>query len=64
MATVRPPADDELSPDGAAVFDDIRAVRQPSSSTTSGVHSPHDPGTLKHTWKSIKQVMDPRAPTP
>jgi alkylhydroperoxidase/carboxymuconolactone decarboxylase family protein YurZ len=59
MATVRLLADDELSPEARAVFDDIRAVRKTDFINNFWRALAHDPITLKRTWESIKQVMGP-----
>ena len=59
MATVRLLADDELSPEARAVFDDIRAVRKTEFVNNFWRALAHDPMTLKRTWESIKQVMGP-----
>jgi AhpD family alkylhydroperoxidase len=61
MATVRLLADDELSPEACAVFDDIRAVRKTDIVNNFWRALAHDPVTLKRTWESIKQVMGPGA---
>ena len=59
MGTVRLLADEELSPDARAVFDDIRAVRKTDFVNNFWRALAHDPVTLKRTWESIKQVMGP-----
>ena len=61
MATVRLLNDDELSPEARAIFDDIRAVRKTEFVNNFRRALAHDPVTLKRTWESIKQVMDPGA---
>jgi len=61
MATVRLLADDELSPEAHAVFDDIRAIRKTEFVNNFWRALAHDPVTLKRTWESIKQVMGPGA---
>jgi AhpD family alkylhydroperoxidase len=57
MATVTLLADDALSPEARAVFDDIRAVRKSDFINNFWRALAHDPVTLKRTWESIKQVM-------
>jgi AhpD family alkylhydroperoxidase len=57
MATVTLLADDALSPEARAVFDDIRAVRKSDFVNNFWRALAHDPVTLKRTWESIKQVM-------
>jgi AhpD family alkylhydroperoxidase len=59
MPTVRLLADDELSPEARAVFDDIRAVRKTDFVNNFWRALAHDPVTLKRTWESVKQVMGP-----
>lgn len=61
MTTVRLLADDDLSPEARAVFDDIRAVRKTDFVNNFWRSLAHDPVTLKRTWESIKQVMGPGA---
>jgi AhpD family alkylhydroperoxidase len=61
MTTVRLLADDDLSPEARAVFDDIRAVRKTDFVNNFWRALAHDPVTLKRTWESIKQVMGPGA---
>jgi AhpD family alkylhydroperoxidase len=50
-------ADDQLSPEARAVFDDIRAVRKSDFVNNFWRALAHDPVTLRRTWESIKQVM-------
>lgn len=57
MATVTLLADDQLSPEARAVFDDIRAVRKSDFVNNFWRALAHDPVTLRRTWESIKQVM-------
>ena len=64
MATVPLLADDELSPEARAIFDDIRAVRQSDFINNFWRALAHDPVTLKRTWESVKQVMGPGALDP
>jgi len=59
MGTVRLLADEELSPEARAVFDDIRAVRKTDFVNNFWRALANDPVTLKRTWESIKQVMGP-----
>ena len=59
MATVRLLADDELSPEARAVFDDIRAVRKSDFVNNFWRALANDPVTLRRTWESLKQVMGP-----
>jgi AhpD family alkylhydroperoxidase len=59
MPTVRLLSDAELSPEAAAVFDDIRATRKTDYVNDFWRALANDPVTLKRTWESIKQVMGP-----
>ena len=61
MATVTLLTDDDLSDDARAVFDDIRAVRKTDHVNNFWRALAHDPVTLKRTWESVKQVMEPGA---
>jgi AhpD family alkylhydroperoxidase len=56
--------DDELSPEAAAVFADIRATRKTDFINNFWRALAHDPVTLKRTWESIKAVMAPGALDP
>ncbi len=57
-------ADDELSPEAAAVFADIRATRKTDTVNNFWRALAHDPAALKRTWESVKQVMRPGALDP
>ncbi len=59
MATVKLLSDAELSPEAAAVFADIRAVRKSDFLNNFWRALAHDPVTLKRTWESVKIVMGP-----
>ncbi|WP_333824298.1 carboxymuconolactone decarboxylase family protein [Pinisolibacter sp.] len=59
MPTVRLLSDAELSPEAAAVFDDIRATRKTDYVNDFWRALANDPVSLKRTWESIKQVMGP-----
>lgn len=59
MATVPLLADDQLSPEAQAVFDDIRATRRSDFVNNFWRALAHDPTTLKRTWESVKTVMGP-----
>ena len=56
--------DDQLSPEAAAVFADIRATRKSDFVNNFWRALAHDPASLKRTWESIKQVMAPGALDP
>ncbi len=64
MATVKLLRDDELLPEAAAVFADIRATRNSEFVNNFWRALAHDPATLKRTWESIKAVMGPGALDP
>jgi AhpD family alkylhydroperoxidase len=57
-------SDEELSPEAAAVFADIRAIRQTDFVNNFWRVLAHDPVALKRTWESIRQVMAPGALDP
>jgi AhpD family alkylhydroperoxidase len=59
MSTVTLLTDAELSPEAAAVFADIRAVRKTDYINNFWRALAHDPPALKRTWDSLKQVMGP-----
>ncbi|MDJ0827124.1 MAG: carboxymuconolactone decarboxylase family protein [Rhodobacter sp.] len=64
MATVTLLSDEELSPEAAAVFADIRAVRGTDFVNNFWRALAHDPETLKATWERLKAVMAPGALDP
>lgn len=59
MATVTLLTDEQLSPEAAAVFADIRATRGTEYVNNFWRALAHDPALLARTWSSIKQVMGP-----
>src|SRR5579875_2977937 len=59
MPTVHLLADDELSPEAAAVFADIRATRQNDYVNDFWRALAHDPVALRRTWEALKAVMGP-----
>lgn len=59
MATVKLLQDDELSPEAAAVFADIRATRGTDYINQFWRALAHDPALLARTWASLKVVMGP-----
>jgi AhpD family alkylhydroperoxidase len=61
MATVRLLPDDELAPEAADVFADIRATRKSEFINNFWRALAHDPVTLRRTWESVKAVMGPGA---
>ena len=64
MATVKLLSDDELSSEARAVFDDIRRTRQSDFVNNFWRALAHDPKTLRRTWESLKEVMEPSALEP
>lgn len=64
MATAKLLADDELSAEARAVFDDIRKTRKSNFINNFWRALAHDPKTLRRTWESIKEVMAPGALDP
>ncbi len=60
MATVRILTDEELSPEAAAVFADIRATRGSDFVNNIWRSLAYDPPLLKATWERVKTVMAPR----
>jgi AhpD family alkylhydroperoxidase len=59
MATVSILSDDQLSPEAAAVFADIRATRGSDFVNNFWRALAHDPALLKRTWETLKVVMGP-----
>lgn len=57
MATNRPLTDDELSPEAAEVFADIRATRNADFVNNFWRVLAFDPPLLKRTWEGLKVVM-------
>lgn len=59
MSTMPILTDEELSPEAAAVFAEIRAVRKTSFVNNFWRVLANDPPSLRRTWDSLKQVMGP-----
>lgn len=59
MGTVALLDDGDLSPEAAAVFADIRAVRGSDFVNNFWRALAHDPALLKATWERLKVVMGP-----
>ena len=51
----------DANPEVRAVYDDIMATRQTSYINNFWKAIAHDPPTLRRTWESIKQIMEPGA---
>ena len=64
MAVVTLLRDEDLSPEAAAVFADIRAVRGTDYVNNFWRALAHDPATLRATWERLKVVMAPGALDP
>ncbi len=54
----------DASPAVRAVYDDIMATRQTDTINNFWKAIAHDPATLRRTWESIKQIMQPGALDP
>lgn len=61
MPTVALLTDDQLSPEAAAVFADIRAQRGTDYVNNFWRALAHDPVQLRRTWQQLQQVMAPGA---
>jgi AhpD family alkylhydroperoxidase len=55
---------EDASPEVRAVYDDIRITRKTDYINNFWKALAHDPGTLRRTWESIKQVMSAGALDP
>lgn len=55
---------EQASPEVRAVYDDIMATRKVDWINNFWKAIAHDPVTLKRTWESIKQIMQPGALDP
>ena len=64
MATLPLLTDDQLTPEAAAVFADIRATRGTDYVNNFWRALAHDPATLKATWERLKGLMGPGALDP
>jgi len=51
----------EASPEIRAVYDDIKRTRKVDDVNNFWKYIAHDPATLKRTWESVKEVMQPGA---
>lgn len=52
---------DEASAEVRAVYDDIKRARNIPDVNNFWKYLAHDPATLKRTWLSVKEVMEPGA---
>ncbi len=64
MATVAMVEYADASPEVKAVYDDIMATRKVNSINNFWKALAHHPPTLKRTWESLKEVMQPGALDP
>ena len=51
----------DASPEVRAVYDDIMATRKTDWINNFWKALAHDPATLKRTWQSVKEIMEPGA---
>lgn len=61
MSTVPLLTDDQLAPAAAAVFAEIRALRNTEFVNNFWRALAHDPALLERTWASVRDVMRPGA---
>jgi AhpD family alkylhydroperoxidase len=61
MATLGLVEYEDASPEVRAVYDDIMTTRKVDRVNNFWKAIAHDPITLKRTWESLKQVMEPGA---
>ena len=61
---VQPIEHAHASPEVRAVYDDIMATRGVPDVNNFWKYLAHDPATLRRTWESLKQVMQPGALDP
>jgi AhpD family alkylhydroperoxidase len=64
MATVAMIEYEQASPEVKAVYDDIMATRKAAFVNNFWKALAHHPPTLKRTWESLKEVMQPGALDP
>lgn len=64
MPSLKPLSYDQASPEARAVFDDIRRVRKSDWVNNFWKVLAHDPKTMRRTWESVKEVMEPGALDP
>ena len=51
----------DASPEVRAVYDDIKAARKVEDVNNFWKYLANDPATLKRTWESVKEIMQPGA---
>jgi AhpD family alkylhydroperoxidase len=64
MATVPLLSDDQLSPEAAEVFADIRTTRQTDYVNNFWRAMANEPETMQAVWERLKQIMGPGALDP
>ncbi|MEW5718633.1 MAG: carboxymuconolactone decarboxylase family protein [Chloroflexota bacterium] len=64
MATVSLIEYENASPEARAVFDDIKRTRNVKDVNNFWKALAHHPATLKRTWESVREVMQPGALDP
>ncbi|WP_439573671.1 carboxymuconolactone decarboxylase family protein [Phreatobacter sp.] len=64
MSTMPILTDEQLTPEAAAVFAEIRALRKTDFVNNFWRVLANDPPALKRTWESLRQVMGPGALDP
>jgi len=61
MSKLKPIEYADASAEVRAVFDDIKTSRNLQDVNNFGKYLAHDPKTLRRTWESVKEVMEPGA---
>ena len=64
MPHVQPIKENEASPEVKEVFDDIKKLRQVEEVNNFWKYLANHPPTLRRTWESLKEVMQPGALDP
>ena len=64
MPHVEPIKENEASPEVKEVFDDIKKLRQVEEVNNFWKYLANHPPTLRRTWESLKEVMQPGALDP
>ncbi len=64
MPHVQPIEENEASPEVKEVFDDIKKLRQVEEVNNFWKYLANHPPTLRRTWESLKEVMQPGALDP
>lgn len=64
MAYAKPIEYKDASPEVQAVFDEIKTLRKVEDVNNFWKFLANDPGTLRRTWESIKDIMAPGALDP